>query len=96
MTQLTIVANIYANLDQIPLVQSELEKLIAITLGEPGCIRYELHRDNTDPAHFMFYETWATRELWQSHMNRPHLAAYMQATDGAVSEFTLNEMTSIG
>ena len=96
MTQITIVANIYANLGQIPLVQAELEKLIAITLGEPGCIRYELHRDNNDPAHFMFYETWATRELWQAHMKRPHLAAYMQATDGAVSEFTLNEMTSIG
>ena len=26
-------------------------------------------------------------------MNAPHLAAYMAATDGAVVNFTLNEMT---
>ena len=36
-----------------------------------------------------------TRELWQAHMNAPHLAAYMQATDGAVAEFTLYEMNQI-
>lgn len=29
-------------------------------------------------------------------MNAPHLAAYMQATEGAVVEFTLNEMTQVG
>lgn len=41
----------------------------------------------------MFYENWESRELWQIHMNAPHLASYMKATDGAVAEFTLNEMT---
>jgi hypothetical protein len=29
-------------------------------------------------------------------MNAPHLAAYMEATAGAVAEFTLNEMSHIG
>ena len=43
----------------------------------------------------MFYENWESRELWQIHMNAPHLAAYMKATDGAVAQFTLNEMTVI-
>lgn len=95
MTQLTIVANIHATPDKIDLVKAELEKLVPITRAEPGCILYTLHRDNTDPTHFMFYETWGSRELWQTHMNAPHLAAYMKATDGAVTEFTLNEMTAI-
>ena len=40
----------------------------------------------------MFYENWESRELWQTHMNAPHLAAYMAATDGAVEQFILNEM----
>ncbi len=43
----------------------------------------------------MFYETWESRELWQAHMNAPHLAAYQEATDGRVAEFTLHEMTKI-
>jgi len=95
MTNLTIVANIHANPNQIELVKAELEKLVPITRAEKGCVQYDLHRDNTNPAHFMFYENWESRELWQIHMNAPHLAAYMKATDGAVTEFTLNEMTCI-
>ena len=96
MTKLTVVANIKANPDQIDLVRVELEKLIAVTRAEAGCINYDLHQDNDNPAHFMFYEIWESRELWQTHMSAPHLAAYMEATDGAVAEFSLNEMTQIG
>jgi hypothetical protein len=36
-----------------------------------------------------------SRELWQTHMSAPHLAAYRAATDGAVETFTLNEMTKV-
>mgnify|MGYP000049342307 FL=1 len=92
MTQLTIVANITAHIDKIDLVKTELLKLIEVTRIEPGCINYDLHQDNENPAHFMFYENWQTRELWQTHMNNQHLADYMAATEGAVAEFTLNEM----
>jgi quinol monooxygenase YgiN len=95
MSKLTIVANIKANPDQIDLVKAELEKLIDITRAEDGCINYDLHQDNDNSAHFMFYENWESRELWQTHMNAPHLAAYMAATEGAVAEFTLNEMSVI-
>ncbi len=93
MSPLTIVANIHAKADAIELVKRELEKLIPITRNEPGCIQYDLHQDNENPAHFMFFENWQSRELWQTHMNAPHLAAYMAATDGKVEEFILNEMT---
>jgi quinol monooxygenase YgiN len=93
MSKLTIVANIIAHSNQVQLVKSELEKLVPITRGEQGCLQYDLHQDNTNPAHFVFYENWESRELWQTHMNAPHLAAYMTNTEGAVTEFTLNEMT---
>lgn len=96
MAKLTIVANIKANPDKIDLVKSELLKLIDITRAEEGCINYDLHQDNENPAHFLFYENWENRDLWQVHMSAPHLAAYMEATDGAVEEFTLNEMSIIG
>ncbi len=96
MSKLTIVAHIRANPDKINLVKAELEKLVPVTRAEEGCLQYDLHQDNEDPAHFLFYENWETRPLWQTHMNAPHLAAYMKATDGAVAEFTLNEMSQIG
>ncbi len=95
MTQLTIVANIIANPDKVDLVKTELVKLINVTRVEEGCINYDLHQDNENPAHFMFYENWASRELWQAHMGNQHLQDYMTATEGAVAQFTLNEMTIV-
>jgi quinol monooxygenase YgiN len=95
MNNLTIVANITANADKVELVKAELLKLIETTRAEDGCVQYDLHQDNKDPAHFLFYENWESRELWQAHMNAQHLQDYMAATDGAVAEFTLSEMTKI-
>jgi quinol monooxygenase YgiN len=95
MANLTIVARIEAKKDSIDLVKSELLKLLEPTLKEAGCIQYDLHQDNENPAIFLFYESWENRELWQEHMNNAHLAEYMTATDGAVAAFTVNEMTKI-
>lgn len=95
MSKLTIVANITAKPGKIDLVKRELEKLIEPTRAEAGCLQYDLHQDNGNAAYFMFYENWESRELWQDHMNNSHLKAYQAATDGAIQEFTLFEMTHI-
>ena len=95
MSKLTIIANIYAKPDNIKRVKSELEKLVPITRNEEGCIQYDLHQNNENPAHFLFFENWSSRERWRNHMNAPHLADYMQASDGAVEQFTLHELTHI-
>ncbi|MEM0951781.1 MAG: putative quinol monooxygenase [Cyanobacteria bacterium P01_H01_bin.74] len=95
MNKLTIVANIKVNPEKIDFVKTELEKLIPITQAEEGCLQYDLHQDNENLAHFMFYENWTNRELWQIHMNNQHLKDYMEATEGMIEEFTLNEMTQI-
>ena len=93
MSKLTIVAHIQANPDAVDLVKSELLKLVEPTLKEEGCLQYDLHQDNDHPTHFMFYENWTTRELWQDHMGSAHLAAFQEATDGAVAELVIHEMT---
>lgn len=95
MPDLTIVANIKAKSDKIDLVKAELEKLIATTRAEEGCLQYDLHQDNDNPAHFLFFENWTSRALWQAHMGNQHLQDYKVATEGAIEEFTLNEMTHI-
>ncbi|MEM6622195.1 MAG: putative quinol monooxygenase [Pseudomonadota bacterium] len=92
---LTILAQITAVAGKEDLVRAELLKLVPITRAEKGCLQYDLHVDNENPGFFVFYENWESRELWQTHMQAPHLAAYMAATDGAVADFTLNEMTRI-
>ena len=93
MTNLTIVANIHARPDKIDQVKKALQGLIGTTRAEAGCILYDLHQDNEDPAHFMFYEICESRALWQAHMSAPHLAVFAAATEGAIAELTINEMT---
>ena len=95
MAKLTIVANITANANNIEMVKAELLKLIKITRAEAGCINYDLHQDNDNPAHFLFYENWESRELWQDHMGNQHLLDYLAATEGAVEEFVINEMATL-
>ncbi|MFC1233419.1 putative quinol monooxygenase [Vibrio sp. F74] len=95
MTKLTIIANIVAKSDKIELVKSELLKLIETTRAEEGCINYDLHQDNDNLAHFQFFENWASRELWQAHMSNQHLIDYVAATEGAVEEIVVTEMTQI-
>lgn len=95
MSKLTIIANITAKSDKIEFVKSELEKLIGTTRSEEGCLQYDLHQDNQNPAHFMFYENWESRELWQKHINNQHLKDYMAATDGAIEAFSVYEMTQL-
>ena len=92
---LTIVASIHAKPGHEHLVQEELKKLVEPTRAERGCLRYDLHQDHSAPTHFLFYETWESRELWQAHMSAPHIDAYMQATVGAVDQFLLNEMERV-
>ena len=93
MSKLTIVAHITATEEKIDFVKDELEKLVAPTLAEAGCIQYDLHQDNENPAHFMFYENWENRELWQDHMNSKHLKAFQDGTEGAVADVIIYEMT---
>ena len=92
---LTIIAKIVSKEDKTDLVKTELLKLIAPTLKEKGCISYHLHQDNENPNIFLFVEKWENRVLWQEHMNQAHLADYVKATEGAVEEFIINEMTEI-
>ncbi|MFA0087849.1 antibiotic biosynthesis monooxygenase [Vibrio sp. 10N.286.49.C2] len=95
MTKLTIIANIVANEDKIEFVKAELLKLIDATRAEEGCINYDLHQNNENPAHFTFYENWTSRELLQTHLASSHIADYMAATEGCVASFVINEMTHI-
>ncbi|NOQ28008.1 MAG: antibiotic biosynthesis monooxygenase [Bacteroidales bacterium] len=93
--KLTVVARILVKEEKREFVKRELLKLIDVTRAEEGCINYDLHQDNENPNFFIFYENWKNRELWQIHMNNKHLAEYIKATDGAVEEFIVHEMTHI-
>lgn len=96
MSKLTIVAHITANPASIQPVKDGLLGLIPPTRAEAGCIQYDLHQDNENPAYFMFFELWESRELWLAHMESEHLKAFQAATEGMIDDFRLHEMTFAG
>lgn len=95
MTQLTIVADMHARPERLDEIKAALIALIEPTRAEAGCVNYDLHQDNNDPLHFLFYENWASYELWQAHRDSSHLNAFRKAMDGAFSAFNVSQMTQI-
>lgn len=97
MGKLTIVANIKVKAGQEEQVQTELLKLVEQTRAkDEGCISYDLHRDNENPAHFLVFENWQSKEMLQKHIESEHFKHCMAVTDGAFEEFVVNEMTQVG
>ena len=95
MSKLTIIATITAKQDRIDLVKSELIKLIEPTRVEEGCISYDLHQDNDNPAYFVFHENWESEALLEQHLGSQHIADYLAATEGFVESFVINKMTHV-
>jgi len=64
-TPLTLVANIEAKAEQVEFVKSELLKLVAPTRLEAGCIQYDLHQDNSNPALFTLLKLGKVRHYYR-------------------------------
>jgi quinol monooxygenase YgiN len=66
---------------------TQLERLVAPTRSEPGCVKYLLHRDPQDPAKFMFYEEFRSENALEEHRTAPHFqqwVAYQAAHEGLI------------
>ena len=50
-----------------------LISLIAPTRQEPGCLNYDLHQSQTNPAQFMFYENWIDAKAHAAHCQTEHI-----------------------
>lgn len=90
---LIIVADIRVS-SSLDLVKAELLKLVAPTHKESGCIQYQLHQDNEDPKHFIFYEEWKSQADLTTHFETKHMKDFMAATKGKV-EVTINKMSKV-
>jgi quinol monooxygenase YgiN len=75
-TMLTVIAKVRAKPGREEDVLAELLKLVEETRKEDGCLNYDLHRSQTEPAVFMFYENWTDRAALDSHAASPHMKAW--------------------
>ena len=93
---LTIIANITVEESRLDEVKEAMLELVEGTLKEEGCVRYELHQDNENPACFTFVEAWETYDLWQDHMNGAASATFKEKAGDALTGVEVLEMTQAG
>lgn len=53
-----------------------MERVIAATLGEPGCIAYSYAEDIREPGLFRVSEQWESREALAAHFAAPHMTQW--------------------
>ena len=70
---LKVIARIQARPEKIEEMRALLTSLIEPTRAEPGCLRYELLHNLTDPTDFTFVEEWRDDSALESHFNTEHI-----------------------
>jgi (4S)-4-hydroxy-5-phosphonooxypentane-2,3-dione isomerase len=53
---------------------------------EPGCLRFDVVRDNDDPDHYLFYEVYRDSEAFAAHRASDHFARWREAADEVLSD----------
>jgi quinol monooxygenase YgiN len=96
MAQLNVVATVVAKPGHAQELEGLLVGLVAPSRKDAGCISYQLHRDLDAPGVFVFYETWASRELLEEHKEKPHFQELKEKSHGVVESMDVKLMEKIG
>ena len=84
--KLTVLARIRAKTGKEEEVLREIMSLIEPTRSEEGCISYDLHRAQDDPALFCLYENWRSRRDLDEHLATPYLQAFLGKAPDLLAE----------
>jgi len=71
-----LIATLTIKPGTLNLVVEAAKPCIAATRQEPGCIRYDLNADVTNPEQLVFVEQWKTRKDIDLHFEQPHMAVW--------------------
>jgi len=83
---LTVIAKVKAKPGKETEVLKHLLSLVEPSRKDPGCLNYDLHRSQEDPASFLFHENWVSRELLEKHLAKPDLQATLSQVGKLVAE----------
>jgi quinol monooxygenase YgiN len=79
--QVVVIARIRAKPGMENVVREELMGLLEPTRKEAGCINYNLHQSAENPGHFLFHETWGSKDALDRHLESSHIQATVHKGD---------------
>jgi quinol monooxygenase YgiN len=72
------------------------EILVADTVKEPGCLRYELNQSLDDGRILVFVESWASEAAWRAHMQGAAIKRFqMNGGPDLIADFQLHRLTPV-
>ena len=93
---LTIIAITTAKSGKEAALGAAQEKLVAETLAENGCLRYELHQSLDDGRVRIFVETWESEAEWHTHMQGAAMQRFQASGVGEYfADFALHRLTKV-
>jgi len=93
---LTIMAIATAAPGQEAALRAAQEQLVAETVKEPGCLRYELHQSREDSRVLVFVETWASEAQWRAHMDSAAIKRFhASGARRLIADFSLLRMSLV-
>lgn len=73
--QVTIIATLHARPGQEAALAARMRTMIEATRQEQGCVLYDMHRAEDDPASFIMVEYWRDAAALELHFASSHMAA---------------------
>ncbi|MFE7800702.1 putative quinol monooxygenase [Nocardia sp. NPDC057440] len=86
MSTLTLNVRFHAKPGREADLRETLEALVAPTVAEPGCLRYELYLHPTDPSRMVLLEEWVDAAALAEHFATPHLKQGAAALEEILAE----------
>ena len=63
---------------------------------EPGCVRFDVFRDDADENRYLLYEVYADEAAFEDHLATPHARRAMEGSkEWAEAPFEVTRATSI-
>lgn len=84
--QLTVLAIARAKPGKEAELGKRLLALVEPSRAEEGCISYDIHQSNDDPATWMAYENWRSDEDLALHFDTPYLRAFAEGGKEVLAE----------
>lgn len=80
-----IVAVITAEPAHAEAVEQALQAAVPAVRTEPGCVQYDLHRDQSKPGRFVMIEQWHDEQALKAHGEAEAFRKLSAALDGRAS-----------
>lgn len=92
MTRLTLTGFLLArSLDEADRVALHLPDHLRLTRAEPGCLRFEVIRSQSDPCRFAVTEAFTDRAALAAHQARAAATPWARVTAGIPRDYRIGE-----